>query len=228
MSRAPAKKPATATETPPAAEALLGSSILPATFDIGGETVQLGTIVAAAHAASGLTVTEWNGLIPGVREALLQGSLHVLQADANVVAMAKDLENVQQQLHEVTASRDVADARASETALALAGVQRQLVDATAARETAEAALVVLQHSRALPELMQDPTDRAAEPGAPGSWKPEMVDGLYELAVSGPAEGRPLLGRVFATQPVIVRITVEELDLIVADPMLSIAPAAPPA
>jgi hypothetical protein len=54
------------------AETLLGSSVLASTYEIGGETVQLGDIVAAAHVTFGGTVAEWNALADDDREALLR------------------------------------------------------------------------------------------------------------------------------------------------------------
>ncbi len=54
---------------------LLGSSLLAATFEIGGAVVQLGDIVASAHAAKGCTPDEWNVLPDAERELLLQAEL---------------------------------------------------------------------------------------------------------------------------------------------------------
>lgn len=52
--------------------ALLGSSVLPAMVAIGPDhSVQLGQVVAAAHAASGLSVDAWNALPEPEREGLL-------------------------------------------------------------------------------------------------------------------------------------------------------------
>jgi hypothetical protein len=63
-------------------ESLYGSSVLDATYEIGGETVQLGTIVANAHKLSGLTVSEWNMLGTGERDVLLNTELNRLQMEA--------------------------------------------------------------------------------------------------------------------------------------------------
>lgn len=53
-------------------EVLIGSSVQPSTFtDIDGNSVQLGTVVAAAHTESGLTVADWNAAPESERERLL-------------------------------------------------------------------------------------------------------------------------------------------------------------
>lgn len=64
---------------------LMGSDVLPALVDIGGQKVQLGTIVASAHTRSGLTVEDWNALAPAVREELLATEIEVL-TNASAVA----------------------------------------------------------------------------------------------------------------------------------------------
>lgn len=57
-------------------ETLLGSSVLPAMIDVGtGTLVQLGEIVAAAHANSGLSVEAWNTLEAVERDALLTAEI---------------------------------------------------------------------------------------------------------------------------------------------------------
>ncbi len=61
---------------------LLGSSVLPAVVEIGAKSVQLGTIVAAAHSTSTLTTEEWNGLAEPQREALLALQLDAMKAAA--------------------------------------------------------------------------------------------------------------------------------------------------
>lgn len=63
-------------------ETLLGSSTLPATIEIAGMAVQLGTIVVAAHAASGLEVADWNALPEADREALLAAEVERRRAAA--------------------------------------------------------------------------------------------------------------------------------------------------
>lgn len=62
--------------------ALYGSSLLEAVYQIGGESVQLGTIVKNAHASSGLTVDQWNLLQADTREALLADELKRLKTEA--------------------------------------------------------------------------------------------------------------------------------------------------
>lgn len=61
---------------------LYGTDQLPAHIEIGGEMVQLGTVVAAAHAVSGLSVEDWNGLVPQIRDQLLIEHLEVMRAGA--------------------------------------------------------------------------------------------------------------------------------------------------
>ena len=69
------------------AAALLGSSVLPALILLneGNDTpleIQLGALVAEAHADSGLTTAEWNELEEGVRESHLNVKLEALKAEA--------------------------------------------------------------------------------------------------------------------------------------------------
>lgn len=71
-----AKKPASTTpkavKALAAGETLSGSNTLPAVVEIApGKSVQLGEIIAFAHAASGLTVEAWNGLAEEERDAHL-------------------------------------------------------------------------------------------------------------------------------------------------------------
>lgn len=63
-------------------EILLGSDSLPAHIQIGDELVQLGTVVANAQKASGLTVEGWNGLVPAIREKLLADYVENLRTPA--------------------------------------------------------------------------------------------------------------------------------------------------
>lgn len=51
---------------------LLGSSLLASTYDIGGETVQLGAIVRGAFTTFGGTAEAWNALADDAREDLLR------------------------------------------------------------------------------------------------------------------------------------------------------------
>ena len=75
--------PAVAVQLPPAqTQALLGSDVLDLIIDIGGTPVQLGTIVAAAHDVSGLSVDDWNGLVPQIREQLLSDQIAAMRARA--------------------------------------------------------------------------------------------------------------------------------------------------
>lgn len=53
-------------------EVLLGSSILASTYDIEGNTVQLGDLVAGAFELSGFTAVEWNSLPDDEREDLIR------------------------------------------------------------------------------------------------------------------------------------------------------------
>jgi hypothetical protein len=73
--------PAPLPEASPAAapEILLGGDY-PATFDIGGTSYQLGTIVARAHEASGLTADDWNKQPQEARDAAIEQVLDSLAA----------------------------------------------------------------------------------------------------------------------------------------------------
>lgn len=74
-------------QTPQPVAGLLGSDVLGSIIDIGGEPVQLGTVVAAAHQASGLSVEDWNGLVPQIRETLLADQVAAMR-DARSAAGA--------------------------------------------------------------------------------------------------------------------------------------------
>lgn len=65
-------------------EFLLGSDKFDAVIALGetGKTVQLGDVVARAHAESKLTVADWNGLEGAVRDALIDDALDLLLAEA--------------------------------------------------------------------------------------------------------------------------------------------------
>lgn len=54
-------------------ESILGTNSQPAIVKVGGQDVQLGEAVAAAHTASGLSVSEWNALSEEDRTALIAG-----------------------------------------------------------------------------------------------------------------------------------------------------------
>jgi hypothetical protein len=60
------KQPPQNVKTP---AALYGSNIHPAVFTIGSQSIQLGAFVAKAHADSGLSVDDWNGLPEADRDA---------------------------------------------------------------------------------------------------------------------------------------------------------------
>lgn len=105
---APAAAPATAVTSssapksdaetdklPPEALVLLGSSTLGSLIEIGDRQAQLGEVVAAAHAASGLSVEDWNGLTEEARDELLQAQIDVMREaavkrDSNGQGDAKD------------------------------------------------------------------------------------------------------------------------------------------
>lgn len=58
-------------ETDSESLSLLGSSVLPSLILIGDSELQLGEVVAAAHADSGLSVAEWNALPEGEIDKIL-------------------------------------------------------------------------------------------------------------------------------------------------------------
>ena len=66
-------------------DTLYGSSVLPAIVEVGGYKVQLGGIVAAAHAASQLSVRDWNDLPDAERERHLQELIDRLSAAPDTV-----------------------------------------------------------------------------------------------------------------------------------------------
>lgn len=72
-------------DKPPAEVGLIGSSVHPSAFTIGGKTFSLGDIVAMAHTASGLSAADWNKLTDEERHDRLDAELDRLQAelDAN-------------------------------------------------------------------------------------------------------------------------------------------------
>jgi hypothetical protein len=81
-------KPAEVAKT--GAEILVGSSVHPATFEIGGQTFQLGTVVAMAHTASGLSVADWNALADDERHARIDAELDRLEAEAEAAGGGAD------------------------------------------------------------------------------------------------------------------------------------------
>jgi hypothetical protein len=60
--------------------ALLGSDTLNAELQVGEGTIQLGTLVAAAHEASGLSAEDWNALDPAKRDEMLLNELEIIRA----------------------------------------------------------------------------------------------------------------------------------------------------
>lgn len=66
----------------PSAETVLYGADLPAQIDIDGVLLQLGTIVAAAHQESGLTVAEWNALSDAERTARVTALIDAAREDA--------------------------------------------------------------------------------------------------------------------------------------------------
>jgi len=90
---APAAAPVALEPTVPAPVVLLGSDKFEqSTYEIGNGApdVQLGAIVAAAHARSSKTADEWNKLKPAARNKLMTAELEAMRSDA-AVALAKSL-----------------------------------------------------------------------------------------------------------------------------------------
>lgn len=73
---------------------LYGSSTLPAIVEIGDMKIELGALVAAAFAASGLTVQEWNALSEGNRDEILNNQIKLVED--NLAAI--DQEELDQEL----------------------------------------------------------------------------------------------------------------------------------
>lgn len=69
-------------------QVLLGSDVLPAHIQIGDELVQLGTVVAKAQEASGLSVEAWNDLVPQIREKLLADYVEALRSPVETTRAA--------------------------------------------------------------------------------------------------------------------------------------------
>ncbi len=79
--------PTVAPKTPakkaePKIEALYGSDKYGPHLQIGGEQVQLGTVVAAAHTASGLSVEDWNALAAADRDALIDQQIAAMTPES--------------------------------------------------------------------------------------------------------------------------------------------------
>lgn len=131
---AAASAPATATATAPKVEStpvdsnkvagagaamgdepkvLFGSSTLASLIEIGGQEVPLGTVVAAAHAASGLSGAAWNALPEEERDVLLNAQVAAMRECAADEARARDQ---QEQAEREAARRKEADAQEREQA----------------------------------------------------------------------------------------------------------------
>lgn len=98
---APAKAPA-APAVPE--QALHGSAVHPANFEIHGVTYLLGDIVAKAYATSKLSVAAWNELPDEERHALLDAELDALDAVGPLKA-ATDAPTPEQEAAELEALR---------------------------------------------------------------------------------------------------------------------------
>ncbi len=109
---------------PPVIETLYGSSVLESTYQIGDETVQLGTIVANAHKDSGLSVEAWNMLGTGERDEKLFAELKRLQdaaapapedddeGESEEEEIPPDTDNTTQKTPEELAAEELTAARA--------------------------------------------------------------------------------------------------------------------
>ncbi len=76
--------PASTTIQPVDENILLGSSVHPATFDLGdGKTAQLGDVVAQAHELSGMTTAEWNAMPDEARHQLIDAVLDGMAGDSD-------------------------------------------------------------------------------------------------------------------------------------------------
>lgn len=119
-SPAPAPTPASA---PVAGEQmLLGSSTLPSLIEVGGEQVQLGTVVAAAQAASGLSVEDWNKLSEEARDQHLNQQVDAMRqrgaamAEAEAERVRSEQEAAAQAERERLAAEEAAERQRAEEA----------------------------------------------------------------------------------------------------------------
>jgi pyruvate/2-oxoglutarate dehydrogenase complex dihydrolipoamide acyltransferase (E2) component len=87
---------------------IYGTDQLPGLVEVGGQMVQLGTVVAGAHAASGLSVDDWNGLVPQIRDQLVIEHLELMRAQA---APAKAPAQEPEQKPSTPAAAPAADAK---------------------------------------------------------------------------------------------------------------------
>lgn len=62
---------------------LLGSSSFDPVLEVGDKQVQLGDVVAAAYAASGMSVEEWNALTETERDDLIEAELDRMEGAAD-------------------------------------------------------------------------------------------------------------------------------------------------
>lgn len=102
-----------------------GSNTLPSMIDIGGVEVQLGMVVAAAFAASGLSAPDWDALEDAKRDELLNAQIEAMRADAAAAKADADAAAAAAQA-QADAAKAAADAEA-------ARLEKERVDAEAAR-----------------------------------------------------------------------------------------------
>lgn len=69
-------------EKPPLSATLLGSSVHPDTFEMGGKAITLGDVVNAAFARSGMSMDDWNMQADPDRHAMIDEELDIMAADA--------------------------------------------------------------------------------------------------------------------------------------------------
>ncbi len=182
----------------PPTDLLNGSSTLPATFEIGGDAVQLGTLVAAAHQLRGGTAEEWNALPEAERDALI-----VAERDRRLDAVRAAAEDERSERgHRARSEMDQAmmarvNALAKTMGLSLAEAGEQVL--VAGLEALEARVAAAANS--------------TEPPAKG---------MIEVKVRGPKSGRRRAGRDFNDQPAPpFWATPEEVAALEADPSLTV-------
>lgn len=96
-------------------ESLYGSSVMQSHYDIGGQQVQLGTIVAGAHKLSGLSVDAWNLLPSGERDNLLSDELKRLQDAAAPATDETEQKQEEQQQGNAVGAMTTATAEGEQT-----------------------------------------------------------------------------------------------------------------
>jgi hypothetical protein len=67
-------------DTPPVHDILLGSSVHPYSFDIHGRAYSIGDVIEKAHAATGMSVEDWNLLQDETRADFIDEQLETIQA----------------------------------------------------------------------------------------------------------------------------------------------------